>query len=178
MRPFNADGGWQAVEKAVQIGPLPEAISTVAFGLQTGFEFSKEQAKSAAEMLCRSMRDPAPERRRLVGMWESSRKQGTPGLGSHRWDVDQYRFNADFTYVHTYRGVSGIQTPSTNSVHIVTGPALTSSKASGVYLVGIQDDYCELCLCSANGASALMRRFDFNSTGNLCMDGAIFKKLW
>jgi hypothetical protein len=177
MRPFNTDGGWQAVEKAVQIGPLPMAISTVAFGLQTGFEFSREQAHCAAELLCRSTRDPAPERRRLVGAWESSRKQGVPGLGSHRWDLDQYRFNPDFTYVHTYRGVSGIQAASSNSVHLVAGPALTSSKASGVYLVGIQDDGCELCLCSVNSASALLKRFEFTSAGNLYMDGAIFRKL-
>ena len=174
MRPFNTDGGWQAVRTAVQIGPLPMAISTVAFGLQTGFEFSKEQAHSAAEMLCRSTRDPAPERRRLVGTWESSRKEGI----GHRWEVDHYRFNPDFTYDHTYRGASGIQTPSTSSVHIVAGPALKSSKSSGVYLVGIQDDYCELCLCAAHSASALLKRFGFTSLGNLDMDGAIFKKLW
>jgi hypothetical protein len=180
MRPFNTDEHWAAVEQLVRAGPLPTAIEMLAGVLRLGgYQFADKQAQVAADMLARSTRDPAPERGRLVGNWQSSDSKGVPGLGRYSWDIQEYRFQPDFTYTQNYSGVSGIRTPSFLPVQVSVNPTRTSSALSGVYMVGIQDDrWCALCLCPANSDSAIVRRFYFFHDRQLYMDGQTFKKMW
>jgi hypothetical protein len=171
MLPYKADETWLNILTFVLTEAqlrgerlqLPDEIRPEVLmrrALMEHYQSTENQANVAAKTLIEGVRDPSPDRKRLVGRWVDVEEKGVIGFGESSRTAREYTFQSDFTYRSYFSSASSYTSPP-GPVVVMRTPTFFENKESGVYFVVAREKDTVVCLCSDKGdATALVFSID------------------